>query len=761
MLFRKMLRDMKLNLTQFVSIFLMAMLGVLVYAGINSEWYGMQKESDRYYKETNLADLWVVGDNFTEENEAAAKKVSGVASVQRRLVLEGTADLAGDPVVRMNIVDDNLISRPQILKGLEFDPKADGIWLDNSFAEAHALKVGDSITLKAMGMEIAKEVKGLVIHPEYVYNVSDSSEFMPDAKAYGFAFIPRSALSFAGRLPYNQLLIKTGEENRAPEVQELLEDSLSGSYDMMISRGTHPSVSMFDMEIKQNKALGGLFPIVFFLIATLSMLTTMTRMTNGQRTQIGTLKALGFSKRKILFHYISYGIWLGLAGGLAGLILGPMIVPSIMFTMQKEIYTLPQWYGAISFTDAFAVLLAMLSCGVSSYVACRKELRDVPASTLRPRAPKTGRLTQFEKSALWYRFGFPTQWNLRDIMRNKIRSIMAVIGVMGCMALILWGLGLRDTVNSVSHRLYGKIYTYESKINFEENISKDDVNLLKKNFPGQLIQEANIEIKNGNGKKSGTLTVTGPGNLLNLPDPEMDRLNLPGSGAAISFKMAEALGIKAGDKVQWRIYGEKSWQTSEVSSIFRIPLGQGIAMSETAYKNAGNTMSPTALLASKDADGAEKYSGVKSVQKKAQLIDSFNSLQESMQMVIAVLILAAVVLGAVVLYNLGALSLTERLRELATLKVLGFANKKIQSLLQRQNIWLTILGILLGIPAGFLFIKLMLKTMPESSDFVSSVAVPTLIICTAVTFILSVLVNIVMSGKVKSIDMVSSLKSVE
>jgi putative ABC transport system permease protein len=175
----------------------------------------------------------------------------------------------------------------------------------------------------------------------------------------------------------------------------------------------------------------------------------------------------------------------------------------------------------------------------------------------------------------------------------------------------------------------------------------------------------------------------------------------------------------------------------------------------------GNKLLPTALLVAGNAQGASILPGVENVQNKEALMNSFNSMLNSMQTIIAILILAAVILGFVVLYNLGALSLTERTRELATLKVLGFPNKKIQLLLQKQNIWLTVLGILLGIPAGYIFIGYMLSTISDSSDYITHVSLQTLTICIVSTFLLSLTVNFIMSRKVKTIDMVSSLKSVE
>jgi putative ABC transport system permease protein len=768
MLLRKMLRDMKANRTQFISIFLMSLLGVFVYAGINAEWYGMQTEIDRYYEETNFPDFWVMGEKLDKGGKAEAESVTGVAAAQLRLTLDATADLDGSPTVRVSIVDENRLSKPYRVEGAEFDPSGDGLWLDEAFARAHGLKTGDPITIRAAGMELKETIKGLALHPEYVYSVKDDSVFTPDPEAFGFAYLPRSAVPHGAALPYSELLVRLDGTADAAEVKSRLEDRLTG-FSIILTRDTMLSPAQFKNEISQNRAMGGVFPVVFFLIAALAMLTTMTRITTGQRMQIGTLKALGYKRRKILFHYISYGLWLGLAGGVVGLFTGPAVIPPILFTMQRSIYNLPEWRGALSFTDVFAVVLAVLCCGLSSYLACRRELGDVPAETLRPRVPKTVRHTGFEKSALWHRLGFSAQWNLRDIARSRVRSAMAVVGVMGCTALLLLGLGLRDSVNGVTEWLYKDLYTFETRINLKEDITEAQRKALEEKYPGQWIQEAGVEIRaesSGKGKeknreKNGLLTVAGPGSGYRFEDGGRKRIDLPADGIAISYKMAGLLGVQVGDAVQWRIYGRDSWQESEIGAIYRTPIGQGIALSQAAYEETGSTLQPTALLCKGSATGAEKLPGVESVQAKETLMNSFHAILDSMNMIIAILILAAVVLGVVVLYNLGTLSFTERTRELATLKVLGFPKKKIRSLLQKQNGWLTAIGIVIGIPAGYLFIIFMLSTISESSDFVADVSPLTLGISIVSTFLLSSLVSLRMSRRVEAIDMVGALKSVE
>lgn len=761
MLLRKMRRDMRNNLAQFISIFLMAFLGVLVYAGINAEWYGMETEVEKYYVEMRLPDLWVLADAFTRSDLEKVKAMPGVSTVTARLTFDVVVNAEKDQTLRLNLVDDPELSAPKLIEGKAFTPAGDGLWLDAAFARANQFKVGDQISFTVMGMVFTKEISGLVIHPEYVHNVKDETVFMPDPETFGFAFLPASALPAGLFLPANQLLIGINREGDVKRISSELETLFADRYCLILDRETHPSVAAFSNEIAQNKAVGEVFPVVFFLLAALTMLTTMTRMTVSQRTQIGVLKALGFSRRQIQFHYVSYGLWLGLFGGVMGLLIGPLFIPPILFTMQKSIYTLPRWRAAVSPSAYWVVLLAAFCCGASSSLACRRLLNEVPAATLRPAAPKTGKHSVLEKSGFWPRLSFAVQWNLRDLFRSRVRSAMAVIGVMGCTTLLLFGLGLQDTVNGVTRTIYGELYRNEYKINLREEVTGEELAVIGDRYRGQWIQEAKIELKAGPRKESGLLTVLAQGDQVIFADYKRQAIALPEEGIALSRKMAELLGVGLGSALQWRIFGEKDWQEAKVAAVYWTPMGQGIVMDKAVYERSGRTFRPTAYLTSERAADAHLLAGVASVQEQEQLVKAFDEMLESLRLITAILVLAAVVLGSVVLYNLGTLSFVERTRELATLKVLGFLPKEIRSLLQMQNLWLTVIGIGLGIPLGFLLTDYLLATMPDHLDLLTGISLGSISVAIAGTFAVSALINLFLSRKVAGIDMITSLKAVE
>ncbi|EMS69302.1 ABC transporter permease [Ruminiclostridium cellobioparum] len=757
MLIKKMLRDMKHNKTQFISIFLMAFLGVFIYAGVGGEWYGLQQTSNKYYQDTNLANVWIYGNNFSEEDVEAVSKVDGVSQVQRRLSLEAVAVLDNSPSVTLHFIEKNNISKAYRVTGEDFSAQKDGIWLDDQFAGARHLKTGDTVTVTAFGVKLEKKILGTVLSPEYVYSTG-GNDIVPNHANYGFAYMPVSTFPKQMKMVYTELLITTGKTPDA-SLEDRINSALNGHYSVYLDRDNFGSYSMFYNEIQQHKAMGSVFPVVFLAIALLTILTTMTRMVNNQRTQIGTLKALGFQKRTILLHYISYGFWLSLAGAVTGAIVGPLTLPRLFYSTMQITYTLPEWKPSMSPLFFTMALVTVLLCTLATYWACRSNLRDTPSQTLRPKAPKAMKQGAYENTAFWAGLGFNAQWNLRDILRSKLRSIMAVVGVLGCTALLVCAFGLQDTLSDVVQWQYSDLYRFSTKLSLSEGVSEGTAASVLKETDGQALMEGAVEVKANGIKKSGEIMVTDRVSLIKYTDAGRKFMELPSDRISISYKMSELLGVKAGDRVSWHIYGQEKWVTGEIGAVYRSPVSQGITLTRELFEKSGFAFIPTAVITGLNVGTLPE--GVESKWSKSDLTESYETMAKAMNIMVYILITGAVLLAVVVLYNLGVLSFTERLRELATLKVIGFQSKKIRHLLLTQNIWLTVTGIVPGIFLGKWLILLMLSFMGDSFDMMCIITGFNIITSTIITFVLSVLVSFMFSGKIKRIDMVSSLKGVE
>lgn len=311
MLKRKLLRDLWQGRTQFVSIFLMAFLGLAIFAGIDAESNGIGLSTKAYYQTTNVADSWVVGNGFTEEEVKKLAALPQIDTVDRKIVILGKAKTgAGEELdMELNFLETMQSSYPYLIEGEAFTPEKKGIWLEEAFARVRGYHVGDRIRLKYENIEFTEEVKGVIIHPEYIFYTLESDSMMPNYGNYGYGFLSKLDFPLQEQLVYNRLVIRQNEENMAGmdtiTFKELVKATLDRDDLVVLDQSQNEGIDSIANEKSQHAAMGIIFSAVFLLIAVMGIVTTMTRMTSNQRMQIGTLKALGFSKARITRHYVS------------------------------------------------------------------------------------------------------------------------------------------------------------------------------------------------------------------------------------------------------------------------------------------------------------------------------------------------------------------------------------------------------------------------------------------------------------------------
>ena len=546
------------------------------------------------------------------------------------------------------------------------------------------------------------------------------------------------------------------------EVKEMVKDTLNRQNIVVLDRKQNGGIEAIASEQSQHEEMGIMFSAVFLLIAVMGIVTTMTRMTSNQRIQIGTLKALGFSKRKITWHYMSYGIVISSLGSIVGAVLGYLYLPLLFLPSMSAYYILPNWVTQMSVKTYYAIVLAILVSTLVSFLACRKELKDMPAITLKPAAPKNIRHSMLEKSRMWLSLNFSTQWNVRDVLRNKARSLMGIAGVAGCTMLLLCAFGCSDCVKEIAVWQYGELVTGQYKVIFGQQVTNLEKRQYKQQYKGQLVQEGSCEFRTDSLVKKGGITILDEGNYLHFQNADGEEIILPQQGISMSVKMAQVLGLKQGDFIEWHIVGEKEWQRSRITALYRTPTGQGITLSREEYESLQYDFNPTSFYTNmtipqyvKDSDD---ISGVISIE---QLKIDLDKNMEMMNLMVGILIVAAVLLGIIVLYNMGVLSFLEKTREVATLKVLGFSSGRIRRILRQQNNWITIIGIIAGLILGYQFLDIMMQTMSEDNDMPTVVYLASYLYSIIGTWITSTGVNYMLSGKVKTICMVDALKGVE
>lgn len=757
-----MLRDFKDHKAQFLSIFLMALIGVFAFTGISGEAVGLVDVSSSYYENTNLADGWIYGEEISDDVFSEIKSMDEIKDTQREMVVDTVANYSSDPEITLHIVEGNQnISKFYLFKGKDFDPNdEEGIWIDKRFADGRNLDIGDKITLRFDGNKVSKTVRGIMYSPEYVYYIQEGS-LLPDFSQVGFAYIPSKGADFD--IEYNTIALDGYEELDEKDFKSALEEELGQkAYVQYVDRDNNVGIKTLQDEISQHQMFSGIFPAIFVLVSLLTLVTTMSRVISAQRMQIGTLKAMGYSNNSIILHYLSYGFVLSLTGSVLGLVIGPLTIPYLFYPTMSSTYSLPSWGPSwdISF---FAVAgLMVVSSVLISYISVKGISDENPAETIRPKAPKLVSSGLIERTKIWKRFSFNERWNYRDAKRNKTRAIMSVFGVFACALLVMSAFGMVDSINDVEDWQYNQIYNFNSKLILEENITDSQLDHILDETGGEGIREEAIELKYKGIKKTGTLTVMNDSEYYKVTDANRNYIHLDPDGIAISDKMAEVLGLKVGDKVRWHVAGNPKWIDSEITETYSIPFGQGLIMSPEVFDEIGGddyNYSTNVVLTQKDVK--ENYAGVSSITTSEDIRKGWNTMTEALDLMVSVLTTFAIVLAVVVLYNLGLLSFTEIQRELATLKVLGFNSKSLRRLLLTQNLWFSTIGFILAIPGAYILMGIMMGSTGDEYCFPINIYLWNFVVSFLITFGLSVLVNLAFSRKIKKVNMVESLKSNE
>lgn len=385
-LFQKMLRDFWDFKAQFCSVFVMSLLAVLIYTGIEGVWLGMQEQGNAWFEKSRLADVWISGDGITDSDIDRIKESDNVSSVQAAAVKDAAVRLkdSKDAEIRLICNKSNQISIPETVSGSEYNTTESGCWIDREFADANHISVGDTLKISNNSKKKDVSVKGIILSSDYIfYTGSNSGSFMPNHAQYGYAYVSRDiykALSDSeeGSILYNQVKIKTSKGADISKLREDIEDKLGSKYIGFFDRSNWSGVYNFTNKISQMKKMSIMFSILFFFLTLLTMQTTMKRVVETERTQIGTFKALGFRNRQLYFLYACYGLVISLLGSVAGLLLAPHIISPTLLNLQKKFYIMPHWEVKNSWAAFGAALLIMVCCIASSAYASGRALRACP-----------------------------------------------------------------------------------------------------------------------------------------------------------------------------------------------------------------------------------------------------------------------------------------------------------------------------------------------------------------------------------------------
>lgn len=829
---KNLLREIKRTFTKFLSIFAICALGVAFFAGIRATSPDMKEAGDRLYNTYNLSDISVISTSgLTADNIRDLESIEGIQAVRASLFVDAMARGTGEKEKNLR-----LYSMPIKLKseyaplidlipdyGIDTSPEYEmngveivsgrmplndtEIALDNTLEGSLVKQLGDEITLTTAGGSVTLRVVGFIRSPMYISLFERGTSSIGNGTSDGFAYASGNAISSLGtKLPVMSLLntyytradiVISGKEGLSAysdeyealvnEVTDRIEDyasTQSGTWYIQ-DRSGNPGYSDYSENTDRIAAVGDVFPLIFFIVAALVCLTTMTRMVEEQRIEMGTMKALGYGGWQIAMKYAAYAMSACISGGVVGAIIGFKLFPYVIMKGYSIMYYLGKLETPYRADIAFMAIAAMAVCtAAATFSACYASLKEVPATLMRPKAPKAGRRVLLEKIPfIWKKLSFTSKVTVRNLFRYKKRFFMSVIGIAGSGALLVTAFGLNDSIFGIIEKQFGDIwqmdvqaYVYEAMplADMQELLGKNPAN---DDFDSVMFcLDSQMECKNGGRSQSGVhlLGVESAGSMagrINLHNGGAP-VTLDDSGVVVTAKLAETLSIKAGDEINMRTGGED--HLMRVIGVADNYVYHYVYITAAYYETVfGKAMQYNGFMGNLKDGLTDETMDAMSTQllsdSRMYTVRTIESIYASvwdslsiLNYVVLVLILGSGMLTFVVMLNLTNINIGERMRELATLRVLGFYDKEMYAYIFRENNALSVIGAFVGLVFGKIMHLFVIRTCEvDMVMFVRSAKPLSYVYAFALTIVFSLIVNLLMRPKVRAIDMVESLKSAE
>lgn len=764
---------------RFISILIIVLLGVGFFAGIRAVAPDMKNTLDNYYEKTNMYDILITSNyGIREEVE---KKLEEKYNVETGYSFDAITTKKEDYATKIiSYNKEDKINTPKLIKG-KMPEKVDEVVVDNDFRSE--IKIGDKITIDSnLINNKTVTVTGYVESPLYISTERDSTNLLSGTIDYYLYMNETNIISPVKTTAYINL---AAEESRFSKKYEdtvkkaktdirktLQEEKVTGEEWYVLDIDSNAGFYQYEQDTERIDNVAKVFPLVFFIVAVLICLTTMTRMVEEERSQIGTLKSLGYKDSAIMFKYILYATLATIIGSIIGVVIGYRLLPELCFEMYKNMYRLGDiklsYYASLTFQGMIIALLCTL--GATIYT-CRKTLKESPANLLRPVAPAAGKRVLLERiPIIWNHLSFSHKVTVRNVFRYKKRFLMTIIGIAGCTGLILAGFGLKDCIVKMVPHQYEEIFSYQAKIALNEEKTNETINKIKENKKIKDIlevQEETVTIDNKNTNQSVTLVIPkeDPDGFIKLQDRKTNEHYNLNNGIIITEKLANLLEVEENDVLKFT--GTDKYE-KKIAHITENYLFHYIYLPKSEYQEDeyNTVLVKTKNMTEKEekefASKLKEIPGVSSITFTSSTRHIFDDTMDNFAYVSLILIVSAGALAFVVLYNLSSVNISERRRELATIKVLGFYDKEVYQYINRENTILTLIGILLGLGIGNILTMYIIKTCEiDMLMFDPTIALASYIYAILITAAFAILVNVILYFSLKKIDMIESLKSVE
>ena len=818
-LLKDSIKEIKNTYKRFISILLMAFLGVGFFAGLRAASPDMIDTFDQFYEDNQVYDIQIISTlGLTDDDIEELEKVDEVESVVGSFEKDGIIDIDNKEIVT-KLITIGEINKPILVDGNM--PQNDKECLvEEGFLKSNNKQIGDMVDVeiedttdvygnkKSYLKNSQMKIVGTVQSPLYISRDRGTSKLGTGKVSY-YMYIPKENIN-ANDVYTSIYLRAKNEENYETSTQkyedyieevknniEQIKDEREQSRKIqtlngietakwyILDRNSNEGYVGFIQSTKSIAKISQVFPIVFFAVAALISLTSMTRMVEEQRTQIGTLKALGYNQLQIINKYILYASFASIIGGISGMCVGFATLPQIIWMLYMMMYQITP-KAILSFNWKYGTIGLLLICiciiGATIYSAIR-ELKETPAALMRPKAPKSGNRVLLERIPfIWKHLNFSHKVTVRNIFRYKKRFLMTIIGIFGCTSLIVTGFGIKDSISVIIPNQFEKVFDYNMQVNLKDNLSADEkqsfIDELKDREEVKKIVETYMTSATAvKGDKQEDVQIIVPKDefdgLINVNDLKTKQnLELKDNEIYLTDKCAQLIGAKAGDTITLKDINNNEVE-AKISNIVENYVSHYVYMSKTMYEKLYGKDYSTNVILSQNIEMTDEVEDefvtelmnkneVSSANRISTILGALDDTIKSLDFVVIILIVSAGLLAFVVLYNLANVNISERIRELATIKVLGFYDKEVYDYVTRETTILTAIGIILGLFGGYCLNYYLIGTCEINTLRFSKIVSPiSYVYAVAITIIFTLIVNLATYFALKKIDMIESLKSVE
>ena len=818
-LLKDSIKEIKNTYKRFISILLMAFLGVGFFAGLRAASPDMIDTFDQFYEDNQVYDIQIISTlGLTDDDIEELEKVDEVESVVGSFEKDGIIDIDNKEIVT-KLITIGEINKPILVDGNM--PQNDKECLvEEGFIKSNNKQIGDMVDVeiedttdvygnkKSYLKNSQMKIVGTVQSPLYISRDKGTSKLGTGKVSY-YMYIPKENIN-ANDVYTSIYLRAKNEENYETSTQkyedyieevknniEQIKDEREQSRKIqtfngietakwyILDRNSNEGYVGFIQSTKSIAKISQVFPIVFFAVAALISLTSMTRMVEEQRTQIGTLKALGYNQLQIINKYILYASFASIIGGISGMCVGFATLPQIIWMLYMMMYQITP-KAILSFNWKYGTIGLLLICiciiGATIYSSIR-ELKETPAALMRPKAPKSGNRVLLERIPfIWKHLNFSHKVTVRNIFRYKKRFLMTIIGIFGCTSLIVTGFGIKDSISVIIPNQFEKVFDYNMQVNLKDNLSADEkhsfIDELKDREEVKKIVETYMTSATAvKGDKQEDVQIIVPKDefdgLINVNDLKTKQnLELKDNEIYLTDKCAQLIGAKAGDTITLKDINNNEVE-AKISNIVENYVSHYVYMSKTMYEKLYGKDYSTNVILSQNIEMTDEVEDefvtelmnkneVSSANRISTILGALDDTIKSLDFVVIILIVSAGLLAFVVLYNLANVNISERIRELATIKVLGFYDKEVYDYVTRETTILTAIGIILGLFGGYCLNYYLIGTCEINTLRFSKIVSPiSYVYAVAITIIFTLIVNFATYFALKKIDMIESLKSVE